>query len=108
MSPPPASTLRFGPMRYWEPAAGVGKPMSWHVHAVGHRLGGGAAEPVSETLSKVSVTSVPPFESTASPATMEPAAPNVSLEPITADHAMPSGDVKVVKVFWYRVICRYA
>ena len=99
MSEPPAATLQLGSMTYWDPAWGVGKPMSWHVQPVGHRLGGGAAEPVSETESRVSVARVVLSpELTASPASMGPAPPNVTLEPTRAVQATPLVEVKAVNV----------
>jgi len=97
MSEPPAVTLVLGPMMYWDPAPGVGKPMSAQVQPVGHRLGGGAADPARETESKVSTARVPlEPELTASPATIAPPAPKVTLEPTRAVQLMPSVEPKVV------------
>jgi hypothetical protein len=99
MSPPPACTVQLGSTTYCEPAAGCGKPMSWHVQPVGHTLGGGAAAFASETVSNVPVARVVPFELTAMPATIGPPAPSVTLEPMMADQATPSADVNAVYVF---------
>ena len=99
MSLPPAWIVRFEPVVYCEPAAGVGKPMSWQVQPVGQRLGGCDAEPAIVTVSRVSAASVVPFELTASPATIAPPDPIVTFEPTIEVQVIPSVEVNAVNVF---------
>jgi hypothetical protein len=56
MSPPPPWIVQVLPLADWLPA-GVGLPMSAHVHAVGHGGGGGGGGRVglTETESRVAV-----------------------------------------------------
>src|SRR5579862_459478 len=91
MSPPPPTSLHTPPDSESEPG-GAGPPMSWHVHAEGHP--GDDAAVLTDTVSSVTAEPVPwLWEVMAKPASRGSLRDSTTVEPGTAVHVVPSGDV---------------
>ena len=93
MSPPPDWNVHVPPLLVCDPA-GIAPPMSVQVHGAVHVPGGGGAELIMATLSKLVVASVDgSCESTASPAVRLPGRLSCTVDPGIHVKFLPSLDV---------------